>query len=463
LPLWTAAGAQCVAGQAPAEKVTLVAPFMPESTLAYQLGAGRLEPLRKLRKTGGIRVSLEHFGISGLVLFAQDEVLEEAALRRAAASGRRQVELECALAEDKYRQVRQIVDPLGPSLPAAAGASRRLADAANSLASCRRDLAAGAQAAAIAEARQTMLPLRLLEQACWLVSVKGLPTPLASPGAAGFATLPWHWGLMRRLADCRPGPNRLPGGDFEQLDVMRQTGWRHYQHPAPGIQAAADVVPEAAHAGRFGLRLTARANDPAHPPAIIETPPLWITSPPVPVQAGQLIRIHGWVNIPLPITGSVDALEVVDSLGGDDLAERIDKTAGWREFTLYRAALQGGEATVTFILSGLGEVRLDDVTIQVMEPVAANHARRFASGPGAIRMEGSEPAPGRGYGTPTPATSGETPRTRAQAPGPGRQSGLVLAGAGAPDAGAGERLGHGIAGQSVLRSPDRPDREGDQG
>ena len=40
---------------------------------------------------------------------------------------------------------------------------------------------------------------------------------------------------MDRLAGCQPGPNRLPGGDFERLDVMMQSGWRHYQHPAEGI------------------------------------------------------------------------------------------------------------------------------------------------------------------------------------------------------------------------------------
>ncbi len=170
---------------------------------------------------------------------------------------------------------------------------------------------------------------------------------------------------MDRLAGWPPGPNRLPGGDFERLDVMVQAGWRHYQHPLRGIHTAADLVAEAAHRGLLGLRLTARADDPENPPAIIETPPVWITSPAVPVQAGQLVRIHGWVNIPAPITASVDGLLVVDSLGGNDLAARIDKTAGWQEFTLYRAVPQPGAVSVTFALSGLGEARLDDVSIEV--------------------------------------------------------------------------------------------------
>ena len=147
---------------------------------------------------------------------------------------------------------------------------------------------------------------------------------------------------------------------------MMQTGWRHYYHPTPGIHTAADLFDEAAHRGKLGLRLTALADDPEHPPAMIETPPVWMTTPAVPVEPGQLVRIHGWVNIPLPITASVDGLLVVDSLGGDDLAERIDKTSGWREFTLYCAVPQPGALSVTFALSGLGEVCLDDVTIEVL-------------------------------------------------------------------------------------------------
>ena len=124
----------------------------------------------------------------------------------------------------------------------------------------------------------------------------------------------------------RPGANRLPGGDFENLEMMVRDGWRHFQHVTPGIQTAADLVPDAAHSGRLGLRLTARADNPENPPAIIEMPPLWVTSPAVPVLAGQIVRIHGWVNVPAAIIGSVDGLLVVESLTGEEMALRLDKT-----------------------------------------------------------------------------------------------------------------------------------------
>ena len=109
---------------------------------------------------------------------------------------------------------------------------------------------------------------------------------------------------------------------------MVRYGWRHFQHATPGIQTAADLVPEAAHGGRLGLRLTARADNPENPPAMIEMPPIWVTSPAVPVQAGQIVRIHGWVNVPTAIIGSVDGLLVVESLTGEEMALRLDKTDG---------------------------------------------------------------------------------------------------------------------------------------
>ena len=83
------------------------------------------------------------------------------------------------------------------------------------------------------------------------------------------------------------------------------------------------------------------------------------------VEAGQIVCIHGWVQVPVPITASTDGLLVVDSISGEALADRIGQTKGWRQFALYRVAPQSGPVCVTFALSGIGEAWLDDVAIQV--------------------------------------------------------------------------------------------------
>ena len=70
----------------------MVVPGTPESTLAYELALGQLQPLRTKRATGGIRVTLDNFGLSGMVLFAQDPLIVDAVTHLAArlrpASGR---------------------------------------------------------------------------------------------------------------------------------------------------------------------------------------------------------------------------------------------------------------------------------------------------------------------------------------------------------------------------------------
>jgi hypothetical protein len=101
---------------------------------------------------------------------------------------------------------------------------------------------------------------------------------------------------------------------------------------------------------------------------VIESPPVWLKSPPVPVEEGQLLCIQGWVLIRKPITGSVDGLLVTDSLAGDCLAERIEHTHGWEQFTLYRVAPRSGTLTLTIALSGFGEAWIDDVTVQTILP-----------------------------------------------------------------------------------------------
>jgi hypothetical protein len=152
---------------------------------------------------------------------------------------------------------------------------------------------------------------------------------------------------------------------------MLQSGWRQYLHSTPTVQATVEVSKLAALSGQNGLRLAVVPTDPRKPPAVIETPPIIFTSPAVQVEAGQIVCIHGWVNVPKEITASSDGLLIVDSLSGEALAERINKTNDWKEFALYRAATQSGPMGVTFVLSGLGEAWIDDVAIQVFETPGA--------------------------------------------------------------------------------------------
>lgn len=376
VPIWSGRGSQYVAGQAAANGVSFVMPGVPESHSVYELAPGGLRPLRHKRVTGGTRVTLDEFGLTALVLLTQDPLVVNSLTRRALAVGPRAAELIRQLAGDKLRVVEQTHARLSARtpIPQAAewlGAARKNLHWADGL------LAARDFAGAYATAQRAMRPLRLLERAHWQAAVGGLPSPVASPAAVAFRTLPWHQGLLDVVAASRGGGNLLPGGDFEDLDALLEAGWRHVQQPAPGVLGEADLRPNAAHSGRLGLRLCVRASQPDNASIVLETPPVWFTSPPLAVPPGAVVSIQGWVQVPAPITGSVDGLMVIDSLTGESLAERIDETAGWRRFALIRVVPQSGQVSVTFALSGLGEVWVDDVAVEVLQPAEPSGVTRL--------------------------------------------------------------------------------------
>jgi hypothetical protein len=216
-------------------------------------------------------------------------------------------------------------------------------------------------------ARQALQSMRNIERAHWAFAVPVTDSPLEDPFTAHFSTLPQHYRFAHEMTKAPRGADRLPAGDIEDLDAMLRAGWKYYEHRQTGITTTVDLSPQAAHSGRMGLRLRAVPADPEHKPALIETPPLWITTAPVNVESGQLLQIQGWLRITQPITGSVDGLLVIDSLSGEAMALRVAKAENWRQFTMYRAAGRLGSMTITFAMSGLGEAWIDDVTIQVVQ------------------------------------------------------------------------------------------------
>ena len=384
LPIWSAPGGQFVSGQSAGTGVTLVVPGVPESYNAYLLVPGGLRPLRHYRQTGGVRITLDEFDLAAMVLLTENPLWVTNMTRRAAQQTRPWAQIERELAAAKLETIQRTLSQLPPQRQRAAAPTEAIASARKSLGQCDALLAARDEPGAYIHAVRALRWLRLLERAEWEGLVGTGRSPVVSPGAVLFATLPQHVALMGQAIGSRPAANLLAGGDFEDLGAMSQAGWRHFQHATPGLQCAAELAPAAAHGGRSGLRLAARTIEPQgsptpgltsqrppspHAPVWVESPPVWITSPPVPVEAGQIVVIHGWVQIPQPITGSVDGLLVIDSLGGEPLAERIRHTLGWRDFLLYRAVPKSGTVTVTFALTGLGEARLDDVTIQPLASV----------------------------------------------------------------------------------------------
>ena len=326
-------------------------------------------------------VWLDEFGLTSLVLLTAEPLVKSRVRGQANTVGRRAAQLQRELAARKLQTVEQVHHQL--SARTAAGTRRRpswLGAAREKIQLSDAALAAGDYATGYREAQRGMRPLRLLQRTHWESAARLLPSPVTSPASGLVCHTPMA--LEPDGAD-RLGPARSECG----CKAVISRNWARcsgpdgstFQHPSPGVYAEADLTSEAAHSGRFGLRLAAQPIEPDQPEILVESPPSWITGPAVPVQAGELVSIHGWVQVPEPIRGSVDGLLIIDSLSGEALAERIVETAGWQEFTLYRVATEPGNIALTFALSGVGEAWVDDVTVQTV-PLGASRPTRMDVG-----------------------------------------------------------------------------------
>jgi hypothetical protein len=355
--------------------VTFTVPA-PESADAYEISPGGVRSLKNGRTTGGLRVTLEEFGLVSAVLLTYDPLALNSLTKKLQGSQRRAVELQRQIATLRLADI-EAVDRQLPPLPPSADALAWIKLAKGHLKQSDTNFAAGQHhvAEAFQHAARALRPLRMVERAHWDQAQRAIGSPVAVPAGASYSTLPQFWSFLNAVRNGQVGLNVLPAGDCESLNRLMQSGWRHFEHPQPGLQTEVQLVPTEPHSGHTSLQLRVWPADPKTFAGLVETPPVWITTAAVPVESGQLVRIRGWVDVPAAISGSVDGLMIFDSLAGPELAQRVGQTRGWQEFSLYRIAPQTGAMTVTFALTGIGAARIDDVAIEPISLAAPQQAR----------------------------------------------------------------------------------------
>jgi hypothetical protein len=191
----------------------------------------------------------------------------------------------------------------------------------------------------------------------------------STPFVAHASLIPLHWQLTGRLKESGPwNPNGLAAGDFESLEHMKLSGWENHRVDLSTATTKVELTSDQMVLGEKSLKLsvTPSATGSGGSP-MLEESPLWIVSPAVKVRPGEMVQIHGWVNVPEVVMGNFDGLKISDSVSGEALAERIPVTRGWEEFTLYRSVGEAGEMRVRFDMTGFGTVYLDEVTIRTIK------------------------------------------------------------------------------------------------
>jgi hypothetical protein len=154
------------------------------------------------------------------------------------------------------------------------------------------------------------------------------------------------------------------------LQALLSAGWRHQQLAQPGIASAVRLNPDSPHEGTYCLELEVTNTDPDYPVAVVPTSPVWISTPPLAVKAGELVEITGMVRVPEPLIGTVDGLQIIDSLGGPGMATRIVQSPDWQPIRIIRAVPADGQVTVSVALAGLGKAQVDSLAIRSLRPNA---------------------------------------------------------------------------------------------
>ena len=364
LPMWSGRGGQYVAGQSAGANLSLTVPATSESFAAYEVTPADLPRPRHKQVAGGTRLLLDEFGLTSTILLTSDAGAVGQLSRRLAAITERSARLARAIAGQRLQLIVEIdrqLQSLGHPLPRA---GEWLGLARAGLARCDDLLGARNYAAAYLEAERAMRPARMVERGHWEAAIADLPSPISSPLATSFVTLPYEVTFAGRLTQSQFVGTDALGGEFESVESLEQTGWRHQRYTEPGVRSDAEISPETPHYGRGSLRLRARPADAKQPPGLVESPPIWVMSPETYVAAGELVRVTGWVRVPIEPAGSVDGVLVFDSLGGAELAARLHQANDWQRVILYRVAPQAGNVRVTIALTGMGEVWIDDFVIE---------------------------------------------------------------------------------------------------
>jgi hypothetical protein len=373
LPIWIGAGSQYVPGQAADPKLLIVVPEVPRGLRAWQVSPGDVHGVTTERQVGGTRVEIPEFGLTSAIVFTADNGDINGTVVRFQHQqdkmGKLAAQWSHALAEvelDKVSKVYAELEKGGHGLP---DGQKLLDKARQYIQSCAGLWNDGDYPAAYNEAQRALRPLRILMRSCWELATRELDSPVASPYAVSFYSLPLHWRFMEQIKQATPSANLLPNGDFE---LASGDGWVPQEETLDEVDPIVRRVTEEPHEGKQCLKLEIQARKtldrdgkPNPPPAALERTYLALHSPVVRLQPGSLVQISGWVRIPKAITASADGVLLYDSAGGEPLAVRLSGAVGkWKRFTLYRRVPATGTINVTLALTGLGTVYFDDIRIE---------------------------------------------------------------------------------------------------
>jgi hypothetical protein len=371
IPVWQGRFSQFVPGQAAAAQLKITVPQVPITMQAWEVSPGDVRGLRAERVDRGLRITLPEFGLTSVVVFTSDTNLVGRFQDQARAKRQQAAQWSYEMAKVELEKVIQVEAQLVQAGSTINEANTLIEDAKFRVQKSKELWDNSNFGEAYHEAQRALRPVRILMRAQWEKAVRGLDSPVSSPYAVSYYTLPKHWPFMDQVRRSTVGANLLPGGDFETVHERMQESWKLGRPSMDDVEMIADRVgevkgskPEGPVEGKQCAMLQIKPREGKATPAALESTYLTLTSPSVKLPPGTFVQVSGWVNIPTPLTASPDGALLFDSAGGEPMSIRLSNPTPWKKFTVYRRVPTSGTMNVTLALTGIGTVYFDDIRIE---------------------------------------------------------------------------------------------------
>ncbi len=359
---------QLVTGDRPVSDFRFSDHTLSASEGAYHLSESGMIPLDQGRAMTGNEITVENCGPLEAILITRDSTVINRLAESYFQNGQETIaQMHLGIAQQWMTIVSLINEQLtriGRSSPIASGS---INEANNALRQAQALVTGGSALTAnrllyVADQKLAVARMNILATAR-----NRFASQTSSPLLTHVSLVPMHFELVNRIDPQAWQPNGLAGGDFENLEHMTRNQWENHRVDDPGLLTNVELSSDNPVDGERALLMSVAPSQSGALNSLVDRTPLWIKSGPVPVKAGQLVRIHGWVKVDRPIGGSLDGLMIIDSIGGPQMAERISVTDGWQEFSIYRCPAQNTDVRLTFALTGHGSVLIDEVDMRVLD------------------------------------------------------------------------------------------------
>ena len=357
---------QWVSGDAPLQTVRFTDQFSAVSDRAYLMADYGLVPLSNSHSPGGMEIQIDACPQMAAVVLTQDPlVINHLSGLYDRPGSDTLVNLRDQLTH-QWMAIMQLIENqasrYGGGAPPATNA---LNEAVRLVRQAESFIAAGSQITATTYLDAADQQLAVSRRELLAAAQGGFRGNVSAPLLTHVSLLPLHWQMAQQASQAEWQANALAGAEFENLEQLVTNKWENVRTTDPDVETLVELSPQAAVAGKFGLKITSATSQINS--GLTQIAPLKIISGPVAIPASKMIRIHGWVKMDKPLSGTNEGLLLFDSLGGREMGQRIRSTNGWEEVVFYRAATEATELRLNFVLTGMGQVMLDEFTIRSID------------------------------------------------------------------------------------------------